>query len=420
MNLKNDLVQNAHRNGIVSVCSSNHYVVKAAIVEAMAYGYPLLIESTANQVNQYGGYTGLTPSLFREYVMSLARDIGMDQENIVFGGDHLGPLIWSNLPESEALPLAEILVREYVAAGFQKIHIDTSMKLKDDNIEGKLDDLIIARRAARLIAACENERKGELIYVIGSEVPIPGGATSNSGKMKLTSTDDLEEQLRHFHSELSKLNLEHVFSSIVGVVVQPGVEFGDDEIIDYDRDAAKALREFLSRKPTLSYEGHSTDYQLRELLRAMVEDGIRILKVGPALTFAFRQAVYNLERIEREFKFKDYSNIRDEFERVMLENPEKWVNYYQGTDFELRQKRHYSFCDRIRYYAHFPAVTNAMKLLLRNLSSVKLPLSLLSEFFPNQYHRIRRNEITPDPENLIIDRIRDYLRDYTYAIIDRG
>ena len=45
---------------------------------------------------------------------------------------------------------AEDLIRAYVAAGFTKIHIDTSMKLADDDPGVRLSDETIAKRGARL------------------------------------------------------------------------------------------------------------------------------------------------------------------------------------------------------------------------------------------------------------------------------
>jgi len=416
MDLKTDLLYDERRNGIVSICSSNTYVLKAAMKEALENDYPALIEATANQVNQFGGYTGMTPAMFRDYVHELAAKIGLNKDKIVLGGDHLGPLIWQDLPETEAMRLAEDLVIEYVSAGFKKIHIDTTMKLADDKLNHKLDDQTIARRAVRLISACEKVRSGSLVYVIGSEVPIPGGATSSSGEIQLTSVSNLVEQLRLFRSELSKSGLDRVLSDVVAVVVQPGVEFGDDEVIEYDSDAAHNLHDFLITQGSLSFEGHSTDYQLKEMLRQMVDDGVRILKVGPALTFAFRQAIYGLENIEREFEFDQYSRIKDTYEKVMIAHPEKWVNYYYGNESELHIKRHYSYCDRIRYYANYSEVEKATIKLIDNLSNIKIPLSMVSDYFPNQYTRIRKGEIELDPEEIIIDRIRDWIKDYIYAV----
>ena len=48
------------------------------------------------------------------------------------------------------------------------------------------------------------------------------------------------------------------------------------------------------------YEAHSTDYQSPAALAQMVKDHFAILKVGPWLTFAFREVILALGTIERE------------------------------------------------------------------------------------------------------------------------
>ena len=51
----------------------------------------------------------------------------------------------------------------------------------------------------------------------------------------------------------------------------------------------------------LIFEAHSTDYQTPAALAALVRDHFAILKVGPALTFALREALWALDCIEREW-----------------------------------------------------------------------------------------------------------------------
>lgn len=70
------------------------------------------------------------------------------------------------------------------------------------------------------------------------------------------------------------------------------------QVHEYHREEAQTLSRFIEAQPGLVYEAHSTDYQSREALRALVEDHFAILKVGPALTFAFREAVFALAAIE--------------------------------------------------------------------------------------------------------------------------
>ena len=177
--------------GIYSVCSANGYVIEAAFKRGLSDGSCVLIESTANQCDQNGGYTGMTPADFKKFVLEIADRNGFDRNRIFLGGDHLGPLTFAYKDEAEAMADSEELIRHYVAAGFTKIHIDTSMKVNSDPEDVRLSDEIIAGRGAHLAKVAEEtykellERDPEAIppvYVIGSEVPIPGGCDQQSDR----------------------------------------------------------------------------------------------------------------------------------------------------------------------------------------------------------------------------------------------
>ena len=53
--------------GIFSVCSAHHLVLEACMQQVLEAGTHLLIEATANQVNQFGGYTGMKPDDFPDF-----------------------------------------------------------------------------------------------------------------------------------------------------------------------------------------------------------------------------------------------------------------------------------------------------------------------------------------------------------------
>ena len=84
----------AGKGGIYAVCSAHPAVIEAAIQQSLEDGSILLVESTSSQVNQFGGYTGLTPSQFAQLVHSAARSAGLPAERVLLGGDHLGPFPW--------------------------------------------------------------------------------------------------------------------------------------------------------------------------------------------------------------------------------------------------------------------------------------------------------------------------------------
>ena len=416
--------------GIYSCCSANVYVIEAAIERAKKDNAPVLIESTANQVDQFGGYTGMKPVDFSNFVKGICEKCEYDYSRIFLGGDHLGPLTWVHLPEAEAMKNAEDLIRSYVLAGFTKIHIDTSMKVADDDPNTRLSDETISRRGAHLARVAEDAYQELLktnpnavrpVYVVGSEVPIPGGATGATvdAGVQVTKVEDFKATVKAFEEAFAKEGLEEVWKDVIAVVVQPGVEEKDAGCTEYDREKAKELMAAIEEYPNLVFEGHSTDYQTKIKLRELVEDGVGVLKVGPGLTFAMREGLFSLAHIEEEaFKGTDVETSRliDVLEEVMLEKPDKWAKYYTGNDNELRIKRKYSFSDRCRYYIPNERVQKAISTLMSNLRSLpEVPLNLMSQFMPIQYTKVREGLLANDPEALVKDRVVNTIDEYLYA-----
>ena len=109
---------NGQAIGLMAVCSANRFVLEAAMLHAKARNTILCIESTANQVNQFGGYTGMTPGKFAAFVLRIAEAINFKKQNIILGGDHIGPGPWQTLPAETAMAHARDLVRDCILAGY--------------------------------------------------------------------------------------------------------------------------------------------------------------------------------------------------------------------------------------------------------------------------------------------------------------
>ena len=424
-----ELQKQGKKVGIYSVCSANGYVIEAALKRGMSDGSCVLIESTANQCDQNGGYTGMKPADFKEFVLDIAEKNGFDKEKIFLGGDHLGPLTFACKDEPEAMADAEELIRHYVGAGFTKIHIDTSMKLNSDDPDVRLSDEIIAGRGARLAQVAEEAYKKLLerdpdaippVYIIGSEVPIPGGAVGGEDNgVQVTKVEDFKNTVKNFEKAFQAAGLDdEVWNRVIAVVVQPGVEEKDSGCTEYDREKAKELTASIKDFPTLIFEGHSTDYQTKIKLRELIEDGVGILKVGPGLTFAMREAMFALENIEKELLYgtdTEPSRFAETLDAAMLKDDKYWKKHYQGTELEIRLKRKYSFSDRCRYYMPVPEVEKASERLISNLRATGVPLNLLSQFMPIQYTKVREGLLENDPVALIEDRITNTIDEYLYA-----
>jgi D-tagatose-bisphosphate aldolase class II non-catalytic subunit len=377
--------------GITSVCSAHPAVIRATLREGVRTGDTVLIEATCNQVNHEGGYTGMKPADFRRFVEGIAVEVGFDIAKLILGGDHLGPNPWRSQPAEAALAKAEIMVAAYVAAGFNKIHLDASMGCAGEP-EG-LDDETTAHRAARLAKVAENAaREAGLpmpLYIIGTEVPTPGGALHELDDVPPTAAAAAKKTIATHRRIFSEQGLDEAFARVIGLVVQPGVEFGHESVVVYRPERARELIAVLKDEPQFVFEAHSTDYQPEAALAALVEDGFPILKVGPGLTFALRQTLYGLDLIASELD-ASYGGraLAEAMERLMLAEPGNWQRYYPGTADEQHVLRHYSYSDRIRYYWPHEQAEQAVERLMRTLAGRAIPLPLIAQFLPEELEAV--------------------------------
>ncbi len=285
--------------GVASVCTAHPLVIEAALMQAQRSGRRVLIEATCNQVNQEGGYTGMTPADFRAFVEAIAARIGFDPSRVILGGDHLGPNPWKRLPADEAMGRAQTMIDAYAQAGFMKLHLDTSMGCAGE--PAALADDVTAARAAVLAKVAEGAAGDgpQPVYIIGTEVPVPGGAQHALDSLEVTRPEAALRTVDVHRKAFGDAGLEAAFARAIGVVVQPGVEFASAEVIPYRPEKAERLTGALANLPGFVFEAHSTDYQPAAALEALVRDGFAILKVGPWLTFALREALYGLDSIAR-------------------------------------------------------------------------------------------------------------------------
>jgi D-tagatose-1,6-bisphosphate aldolase subunit GatZ/KbaZ len=404
--------------GIHSVCSAHPLVLRAALQHAQENGVPALIEATSNQVNQDGGYTGLRPAGFRDLVWSMADELGLPRSRVLLGGDHLGPNCWQALSAEAAMQRAIVMVAEYVGAGFRKIHLDCSMACSGD--PPALGDQLIAERTAQLCAAAEeawSRAGGEApVYVIGSEVPVPGGAHEQLHELKVTEPEAAAATIASHRAALARRGLEAAWERVIGLVVQPGVEFDNDQVVAYDPGKARRLSASLSSQPHLVFEAHSTDYQTQPALAALVRDHFAILKVGPALTFALREAVWALDQVEREWLGEERSSqVRATILAAMRADNSHWRKYYHGTGHALELQLQYSLSDRIRYYWPTAAVSRALAHLESSLEAAPPLPSLLHQYLPAAVGSLRRAGRPLSPRNLLLDHVRQVLADYSSA-----
>lgn len=406
-------------NGIYSVCSAHPMVLEAALLQAKQDQSVLLIEATSNQVDQFGGYTGMTPVDFREFVYHLADKVEFPREKLILGGDHLGPNRWQHLAAEEAMKNAEGVIEAYVAAGFEKIHLDCSMSCLGDPVP--LSDEVVATRAARLALIAEqtvvkHNLAIQPVYVIGTEVPVPGGEAEEINSLEVTKPEAARITLEAHQQAFAQAGLAHIWQRVIGLVVQPGVEFDHTKVIEFIPEKAAALSAVVDDYPNLVFEAHSTDYQPASAYLALVKQHFAILKVGPALTFALREGLYNLAEMEQYlFAEEQRSNLKQVLEQQMLANPNYWQKYYQGDELQQYFARSFSLSDRIRYYWSDSKVQQAVDKLWANFANTEISLPLLSQYFPEFLTQVRAGEIQATAKNLVLAKIQLVLTDYANA-----
>ena len=407
--------QKGEIRGVLSVCSAHPIVLKAAMQMARSRNQPLLFEATASQVNQFGGYSGMTPEAFAALINQLSLSTGFSKTKFMVGADHLGPHIWKHAPSKVAMQKAEELVRQCVHAGFGKIHLDTTVGCADDPDILPLE--VITRRAARLCQAAENVDSNHLLlYVIGNEVPTPGGGLNSHKDIPVTRPEQMLYALKEYGKTFHDMDLDDAFDRVIAMVVQPGVDFGDRHVSVYETKRASALSGAHEKLPgVMTYEIHSTDYQPPEALKQLVEDHFLILKVGPCLTFALRRVLFPLARMEAELPdVKMPSNLIQTMEHLMKRHPEYWQNHYKGTAEDLKYLRQYSLRDRIRYYWPLAEARAAVTRLTNNLYR-SIPPDLYRQHLGHEYPDIEPDCAHFDPELILTQVLTNELLPYFKA-----
>ena len=97
------------------------------------------------------------------------------------------------------------------------------MKVASDDPNTRLSDEIIAARGARLVRVCEDTYQELLktnpdaihpVYIVGSEVPIPGGAQEENAGMQVTRVEDFKATVSAFEAAFAKENLQDAWKEV--------------------------------------------------------------------------------------------------------------------------------------------------------------------------------------------------------------
>jgi D-tagatose-1,6-bisphosphate aldolase subunit GatZ/KbaZ len=400
---------------LYAACTASPLALRAVLRQAAADGATALIESTAAQVNLAGGYAGLPPQRFGKEVRQLAAGAGLAPGQVILGGDHLGPHLWRHKDGEYAMRQAAELTGACASAGYQKLHLDTATPCRNDLREpsGALPLDLISERAALLCRAAEAavQQTGGAPpwYVIGSDVPPPGGGCRDGDDVPLSAVHKLKDTVAAHRRAFKKAGLDEAWDRVFAVVVYTGADFSPLAVQPYDSDRVQPLVAAIRKEPGLVFEAHATDFQTAEALSRMVGDHFGILKVGPALTFAMRQALFALADLEEAHlgggRGIRLSRLPAVMEALMLADPAIWRPYYRGTPAEQAYLRRNAYSDRIRYYWFDPRAKAAVGRLMRNLKDHPAPLSLVDQYLPEVADDLRAGALLRDPERIVLESI---------------
>ncbi len=413
--------------GIASICSANTFVIIAALEYAKKQNLSVCIESTGRQVNQYGGYSGMQPKQFAQYVRRICKKLKLGEDQVILGGDHIGPDSWRFENSDMAMAKARDLIRHCVNAGYRKLHLDPSIPCKDDICDGRPHLFLktIAERTASLCETAEEaaatcpDNKTQIVYVVGAEVPTAGGMLKGKSEIPVSSASNVEETISIMRRAFIERGLESAWNRCIALVVETGATFGPDAVCDYDSKKTEDLKLLIEGEKNLVFEAHSTDFQTHQSLADMVRDHFAILKAGPCLTFAAREALYALSYIERErLEGKQgitLSLLSELMQELMNKDRTHWQNHYSGNEKYLRYITAFGFSDRIRYYWSDQRCADAIARLFQNLKKYGIPLPLLSQYMPTQYEAVREGRIQCVPDRLVYGKIEETLDKYAKA-----
>ena len=377
--------------GITSICSAHPAGASRPASSRRRRRQPALIEATCNQVNQEGGYTGMTPAAFRDFVEALADGAGFPGERLILGGDHLGPNPWRGEPAGAAMAQgrghggglcrARASARSTSTPAWRCAGDPAPLP---DEVDGRAGGRACARRAE---APRASGAAGLRHRHRGADAGRGAGGAGPSGG------DAAGGRAAHDRGPprgVRGARAEAAWARVIAVVVQPGrrVRARERGRLRPARGGATSRRD--PALPGLAYEAHSTDYQTDGRCGRWSSAHFAILKVGPGLTFALREAVFALDRdrgrvgaggapVARARGARGGDAAQSRLLAALL----------SGTPEEQRFAAAYSLSDRARYYWPEPAVQAAVAALVRNLTERPAPLPLLSQHLPAQLAAVR-------------------------------
>ncbi len=370
--------------GLPCFCTANEMVLRTLFECCATHDVPAVIEASSNQVNQDGGYTGMSAADFSQWIGLLSAEYGVANERLVMSGAHLGPRPWSHLSPKDALDKTKNLVKDFAAAGFRKIHLDAPVAC---NEEQQPDLQTLATRTARLceIAEKHSPHPDQLVYVLTAPMTEPAFESNFSTEAHrappATNAEQLNTTLAAYQEAFIKQGLRHAWTKVVSIDAYLGIGFDHFSVHPLRENPIRRLSTEIMKHDGLSLSATSVDYQSSRNLSTLVENHVVFLKTGPELTFRMRESIFALATIAQQIAVTDTPDIIAVIDSAIIEHPADWAPYFTGDIAIRKQLHHYSFSDRLRYYWNFPDVRSQLLKFISSLDTIKLPEALVSQHF---------------------------------------
>jgi len=374
------------RATLLGISPMTGYVVEAALLASKSLGSPIMFIASLNQVDVDGGYTGWSHRSFAEFVAKLVERLGVDTP-VMLALDHAGPWLKDRHVEEglgleEAMERVKRSIEEAIRAGFEVIHIDTTVE------PGEVPSPeVVARRSAELIEFAEEVRKSiggvPICYEVGSD------------RWGRRDEDSVLEMLAHLRRYLGSRGVEAKLLFLVGDV---GTRVALNNKLDASRASSLVN---LARSHGMYLKVHSTDFV--ENPSDFPKTGVGGANVGPE--FAYRQyiAVKSIaEKVGSEEALKTLDTIR----RAVLEDG-RWRRYTSGEPIENLELREQDFVLGIcsRYIWSTPAVKQQLTQLAQEAKSrgIDLEKKIVEELRKSIEHYLQSfnlKNLTKTIENL--------------------
>lgn len=391
--------QNNKESTLLGICPIAGEIIEASIYEAREEKFVPMFIATPRQVDADRGYTGWSQGELVEFVQNTCEELDYDGPFLV-ARDHGGP--YQSMrdrgdPEvalEEAMDFAKEVFEKDVEEGFDILHVDAT---EDPRIDGILDLDEVAQRTVELISHIETvrerENRSDLYYEVGTE-EITGG---------MTDSESFEKYIKFLKEELDEQGHEEAIERLLFVVGQVGTRMRINMTNQFKKEQAQKLVKITS-KHDLFLKVHYTDWLENSDLQKFPKIGVGAANVGPEFGGAIIEGLHELENEEKEVLSEVEEEVNySSFMRILKEVAVKkapWKKFAPAEldeegleEFAENNKENIAFCVG-RYVMNEPLVMSARKDL---------------------YENIREYGKTEDPNQFIIDKVKESIHRYIRA-----